>query len=134
MRGDVVGELGDEDGVGELFEEDGREIEVAIEADVVTLEIAEYAQEREVSLCRGLVQPLHAMGPGAVIDDIGQVGVQGEGQESCWFGGGLRQVGCPLVVIVVRCGCACAQCCRLRTSLHRSVRAGTSGHNKYGSN
>ncbi len=39
---EVVGELGDEDGVRELLEEDGGEIEIAVEADVVALEIVEH--------------------------------------------------------------------------------------------
>jgi hypothetical protein len=79
LAGEVVGELGDEDGVGELLEQDGREIEVAVEGDAVALEVAEDAQEREVGFGGGFVQPLHAVRPGAVVDDVGQVGVQREG-------------------------------------------------------
>ncbi len=81
---EVVGELGDEDGVGELLEKDGREIEVAVEADAVALEVFEDAEEREIGFGGGFVEPLHAVRPGAVIDDVGQVRVQGEGEKSCW--------------------------------------------------
>ena len=89
---EVVGELGDEDGVGELLEQDGREIEVAVEADVVALEVFEHAEEREIGFGGGFVEPLHAVGPGAVIDDVGQMRVQGEGEKSCWaVGRCLRQ-------------------------------------------
>ena len=79
---EVVGELGDEDGVGELLEQDGGEIEVAVEADVVALEVFEHAEEREVGFGGGFVEPLHAVRPGAVIDDIGQMRVQGEGEKT----------------------------------------------------
>ena len=95
LAGEVVGELGDEDGVGELLEQDGGEIEVAVEADAVALEVAEHAEQREVGFGGGFVQPLHAVRPGAVVDDVGQMRVQGEGEKSCWgaacFGRCLRQ-------------------------------------------
>ena len=81
---EVVGEFGDEDGMRELLEKDGGEIEVAVETDLVALEIFEDAEEREVGFGGGFVEPLHAMRPGAVIDDVGQMRVQGEGEKSCW--------------------------------------------------
>ena len=71
LAGEVPGELGYEDRVGELLEKDGREIEVAVEADVVALEIFEDAEEGEIGFCCGFVEPLKAVGPCAVIDDIG---------------------------------------------------------------
>ena len=83
LRLEVVGELRDEDRVRELLEQDGREIEVAVEADVVALEIFEHAQQRQIGLGGGFVEPLHAMRPGAVVDDVGQMRVQGEGEEAC---------------------------------------------------
>ena len=82
LRREVVGELGDEDGVRELLEQDGREIEVAVEADAVALEIVEHAEEGEIGLGGGFVQPLHAVRPGAVVDDVRQMRVQGEGQKT----------------------------------------------------
>jgi len=85
---DVARELGEEDGVGELLEEDGREIEVAVEGDAIAFEVAEDAEEREIGFCGGFEEPLHAVGPGAVVDDVGKMGVQGEGKES----GGLWRV------------------------------------------
>ena len=88
---EVVGELGEEDGVGELLEEDGGEVEVAVEADAVALEIAEHAEEREVGFGGGLVEPLHAVRPGAVVDHVGEVGVEGEGEKAGGLGGCLRQ-------------------------------------------
>ena len=78
LASDVAGELGDEGGVGELLEEDGREIEVAVEADVVALEIGEHAEERKIGLGCGFEEPLHAVWPGAVVDDVRQMRVQGE--------------------------------------------------------
>ncbi|MGH9596050.1 MAG: hypothetical protein ACRD3K_04540 [Edaphobacter sp.] len=79
----VVGELGDEDRVSELLEEDGGEIEVAVETDAVALEIFEDAEKREIGFGGGFVEPLHSMRPGAVVDDVGQMRVQGEGEKSC---------------------------------------------------
>ena len=83
LAGNVFRELGEEDGVGELLEQNGREIEVAVEADAIGLEASEDAQERKVGLCGGFMEPLHAVRPGAVIDDVWQMGVEREGQEAC---------------------------------------------------
>ena len=100
FAGEVAGELGEEDGVRELLEEDGREIEVAVETDVVALEIFEHAEEGEVGFGGGFVEPLEAMGPRAVIDDIGEMRVQGEGEKPRWarriVDRCLRQDGTPL--------------------------------------
>ncbi len=79
---EVARELGDEDGVGELLEQDGRKIEVAVEGDAVALKTAEDAQEREVGFGGGFQEPLHAVGPGAVIDDVREVSVQGEREKA----------------------------------------------------
>jgi len=78
-----------EDWMGELFEEDGGEIEAAVEGDAVALEIAEDAEERKVGFGGGLVEPLDAMGPGAVIDDPGKMGMEGEREEACWLTVGM---------------------------------------------
>jgi len=83
---DVARELGDEDGVGELLEQNGREIEIAVEGDAVTLKTAEDAQEREVGFGSGFKEPLHAVGPGAVIDDVGKVRVQREREKARGYG------------------------------------------------
>ena len=80
---EVVGKFGYEDGVRELLEENRREIEVAVEADAVALEILEHAEEREIGFCGGLVEPLHPVRPRAVIDDIGQMRMEREGQITC---------------------------------------------------
>ena len=80
---DVFGELGFEDGVSELLEEDGGEVQVAAESDAVALEIAEDAEEREIGFGGGFMQPLDAMRPGSVVDDVGKMGVQGEGEKAC---------------------------------------------------
>jgi uncharacterized protein YkwD len=77
LASQVFGELGEEGRVAELLEEDGGEIEVELGGDVVALEVGEDAEEREIGLGGGLVQPLHAVGPGAVVDDVGQVRVHG---------------------------------------------------------
>ncbi len=79
---EIAGEVGLEDGVGKLLEEDGGEIEAAVEGDAVALKIAEDAEERKVGFGGGFVEPLNAMRPGAVIDDPGQVGMEGEGEEA----------------------------------------------------
>ena len=44
--------------------------------------LREDAEEREVGFGGGLVEPLHAVRPGAVVDDVGQMGVQGEGEKT----------------------------------------------------
>ena len=106
LAAEVVGELGDEDGVRELLEQDGGEIEIAVETDLVALEIFEDAEQREVGFGSGFVEPLHAVGPRAVVDDVGQMRMQGEGEESCWagrfVGRCLRQDGVPQVRFSVR--------------------------------
>jgi len=81
---EIVGELCDEDGVRELLEEDGREVEIAVEADLIAFEIFEDAEKREIGFSGGFVEPLHTVRPGAVIDDVGQMRMQGEGEKSCW--------------------------------------------------
>ena len=80
---EVVREFGDEDGVSELLEQDGGEVEIAVETDVVALEIFEHAEQREIGFGGCFVEPLHTVGPSAVIDDVGQMRVQGEGKKSC---------------------------------------------------
>jgi hypothetical protein len=84
LAAEILGELREEDRVGELLEQDGRKVEIAVQADAVTFQIPKGAQKREIGLCSGLVEPLHAMRPGAVIDDVGQMRVQRDGQEPCW--------------------------------------------------
>src|ERR1700737_857356 len=78
---DVFWKLGLEGGMGELFEENRREIQVAVEADVVPLEFGEHAQQRKIGLCRRFVQPFDSVRPGAVIDDVGQMRVKGKGEK-----------------------------------------------------
>jgi hypothetical protein len=90
---EVAGEVGLEDGVGELLEEDGGEIEAAVEGDAVALKIAEDAEERKVGFGGGLVEPLDAMRPGAVIDDPGKMGMKGEREEACGLAGCTGAVG-----------------------------------------
>ena len=85
---DVARELGLEDGVGELLEQDGREVEIAVEGDAVALEVAEDAEQRKIGFGGGFVKPLDAMGPGAVVDDVGQMGVEREGEEAARIGRG----------------------------------------------
>ena len=57
-----------------------------MQRDAVALEATEHAEQWEVGFGGRLVQPLHAVRPGAVVDDVRQVGVQGEGQISRSFG------------------------------------------------
>jgi len=83
---EVVGELCNEDRVRELLEKDRREIEVAVETNVVALEVPKDAEEREVGFSSRFVKPLHTMRPCAVIDHIGQMGVEGEGEKPQWAG------------------------------------------------
>ncbi len=86
-------ELRDENGMGELLKQDRGEIEIAMEVDAVALEIAEDAEERKVGFGGGFVEPLHAVRPGAVVDDVGQMGVQGKGEKSGRRSGSLHH-GC----------------------------------------
>jgi len=90
---EVAGEVSFEDGVGELLEEDGGKIEAAVEGDAVALEVAEDAEERKVGFGSSFVEPLDPVGPGTVIDDPGQVGVEGEGEEARGLAGGMGAVG-----------------------------------------
>ena len=79
---EVAGEVGFKDGVGELLEEDRGEVEAAVEGNAISLEIAENAEQRKVGFGGGFVKPLDAVGPGAVVDDPGQMGVEREGEEA----------------------------------------------------
>ncbi len=79
---DVLGELGLEDRVGELLQQDGREVQIAVQADAIGLQPAQDAQQRQVGLGGGFVQPLHAVRPGAVVDDVGQMSVQRKGEKA----------------------------------------------------
>ena len=79
---EVPGELGDEDWMGELFQQDGRQIEVEVGGDTVAFEVAEHAQQGKVGFGSCFEQPLDAMRPGAVVDDVGEVGVQGQCQKT----------------------------------------------------
>ena len=78
---EVAGELGEEDGVRELLEQDGREIDIELERDAVAVEIVEHAQQRQIGFGGGFMEPLDAMRPGAVVDDVGQMGVQSDGKK-----------------------------------------------------
>ncbi len=84
--------------MGELLEEDGREVEVAVEGDAVALEIAEDAEERKVGFGGGFVEPLDAVGPGAVVDDVGEMGVESEGEKASGLAVGMGAVGLGLVL------------------------------------
>ena len=77
---EVLGEFGAEDGVRELLQQDGREIEIEVGGNAVALEVVEHAQQRQVGFGGSFEQPLHAMRPAAVVDDVGQVGVQSDGR------------------------------------------------------
>ena len=89
--------------MSELLEKDRREIEVAVETDVVALEIFEDSEEREVGFSSGFVEPLHSVRPGAVIDDVGQMRVQREGKKSCGpVCRCLRQDGTPQIEFSAR--------------------------------
>jgi hypothetical protein len=57
-----------------------------VESDAVALEIGEDAEEGKVGFGGGFMEPLNAMGPGAVVDDVGQMGVEGEGEETSGLG------------------------------------------------
>ena len=58
-----------------MLKQDRGEIEIAMEWHLIALEIAEDAQEREVGFSSGLMKPLHAVRPGAVVDHERQVRV-----------------------------------------------------------
>jgi hypothetical protein len=77
---EIAGKFGEEEWVGELLHQDGREIDIEVGGNAVALQAGEHAQQGEIGFGRDLVQPLNAMGPGAVVDDVGQVGVEGQRQ------------------------------------------------------
>src|SRR6201996_9454263 len=78
---EVAGELGPEDRMRELLEEDGREGEVELECYVVALETIEGAQQREIGFGCGFEEPFDSVRPAAVVDDVGQMRVQGDGEK-----------------------------------------------------
>ena len=80
---EIPGELSFEDWVGELLEQDGREVEIAAQGDAVALKVGEDMRSSgRVGFCGGFVQPLHAVRPRAVVDHVGQMGMQGKGEVS----------------------------------------------------
>jgi hypothetical protein len=83
LAADVVGEVGAEDGMGELLEEDGREDQIEVQCNAVALEVGEHAQQGKIRLGGCFVEPFDAMRPSAVVDDEGQMSVQREGQKTC---------------------------------------------------
>ena len=60
-----------------------------MEGDAVALEGAEDTEEGKVGFGSGFKEPLHAMGPGAVVDDVGQMRVKREGEKALGRGPGL---------------------------------------------
>ena len=70
LSAQVPGELGDKGRVRQLLQQDRGEANVEVGGNAVALQAAEHAQQRQVSLCGGLVQPLHAVRPGAVIHHV----------------------------------------------------------------
>ena len=51
-----------------------------------TIEVAKDAKQGQIGLSSGLVEPLNAMGPGSVVDDIRKVGMEREGEKADWLG------------------------------------------------
>jgi len=76
----VLGKFGYEERMSQLLQQNGGEVDVEIGGNTVTFQIAQHAQDREVGLRGGFVQPLHPVRPGAVVDHIRQVRVQRESQ------------------------------------------------------
>ncbi len=70
LASEIFGELGDEVGMAELLEQNRREVDDEVGGDSVSLEVGEDAEQRKVGLCGGLVQPLDAVRPRAVVDDV----------------------------------------------------------------
>jgi hypothetical protein len=64
--------------MGELLQKNRGDIQIAVKSDTIFVEAVEDAEEREIGFGGGLVKPLRAMGPRAVIDDVRQVSVQSE--------------------------------------------------------
>ena len=66
--------------VGELFEEDGGEPHGELGVAVEERALVEHREDGQVGLGRGLVEPVLAVWPGAVAQDVGQVAVQDEAE------------------------------------------------------
>jgi hypothetical protein len=83
----------------ELLEQDGREIEIAVERDVVAVETVESAQQREIGFGCGLEEPLDAMWPTTVIDDVREMRVKRQSKESTrlwrWLSHSSQSLGAP---------------------------------------
>ena len=73
---EIIRKLGLEDRMGKLFQQNWRQVQVAVQRDAVALEVAEDAQQRQVGFGGCLMQPLHAVRPGAVIHHVRQVRMQ----------------------------------------------------------
>ncbi len=80
---EIIRKLGDEAWVRELFQQNGREIQVALKSNAVSLKISQHPQQWKVGLGSSFVEPLHSVWPRAVIDDIRQVRMQGKGEVAC---------------------------------------------------
>ncbi len=116
---DVLGKLGDEERMGELLQQDRREIEVEVGRDPIPFQIAQHPQQRQIGLGGGLVQPLHAMRPGAVVHHIGQMRMEGDGEKACRSFRCLRHEGLQESAsgprgYAVRCRCGGMGCSRPR--------------------
>src|SRR5689334_10649135 len=67
-----------EDRMRELLQENRREVHVGLKRQAMLFKISEYAQQRQVCFCGRFMQPLHSMGPRAVIHHVWQVGMKSE--------------------------------------------------------
>ena len=76
--GEVGRETLGEARVLELLAEDGRQADGRLQRNAVRHEVLGRAEEREVALGGGLVEPVGAVGPDAVSENVGDVAVEDE--------------------------------------------------------
>jgi hypothetical protein len=79
----VLRELGEEERMSKLLEQNRRDVDIEIGRNAVAFEIRKHAQQGKVGLGGSFVQPLHAVRPGAVVHHPGQVRMQHKSQEAC---------------------------------------------------
>jgi hypothetical protein len=79
----VFRELGNEIWMGKLFQQDGGEADIEVRRNAIALQTAEDTEQGQVGFGGCFVQPLNAVGPSAVIDDVRQMRMQSESEKTC---------------------------------------------------
>ena len=79
----VFGECRLKRGVIELLQQHRRKIYVGLQRQALRFQLRKNAKQRQIGFSGGLVEPVQAVRPGAVMHHVRQVRVQGEGDIPC---------------------------------------------------